>query len=49
MLADVKAGKITEATIDDNVGRILRVIMLSGIMDSPRTALGEVDTPEQQK
>ncbi len=49
VLADVKAGKITEATIDDNVGRILRVIMLSGIMDSPRTALGEVDTPEQQK
>jgi beta-glucosidase len=49
VLADVKAGKITETTIDDNVSRILRVILLSGIMDFPHTALGEVDTPEQQK
>jgi beta-glucosidase len=49
VLADVKAGKISEATIDDNVSRILRVILLSGIMDLPHTALGEVDTPEQQK
>jgi beta-glucosidase len=49
VLADVKAGKITEATIDDNVSRILRVILLAGIMDFPHTALGEVDTPEQQK
>ena len=45
----MKAGQITEATINDNVGRILRVILLSGIMDNPHTALGEVDTPEQQK
>jgi beta-glucosidase len=49
VLADVKAGKITEATIDDNVGRILRVIMLSGIMDHPHAASGEVDTPAQQQ
>jgi beta-glucosidase len=49
VLAEVKAGKITEATIDDNVSRILRVILLSGIMEFPHTALGEVDTPEQQK
>ncbi len=49
VLAEVKAGHISEATLDDNVGRILRVILLSGIMDSPHTALGEVDTPEQQK
>ena len=49
VLADVKAGNITETTIDDNVSRILRVILLSGIMDFPHTALGEVDTPEQQK
>jgi len=49
VLADVKAGKITETTIDDNVSRILRVILLAGIMDFPHTALGEVDTPEQQK
>ncbi len=49
VLADVKAGKITEATIDDNVSRILRVILLSGLMDHPHTQTGEVDTPEQQK
>jgi beta-glucosidase len=49
VLGDVKAGKITEARIDDNVSRILRVILLAGIMDFPHTALGEVDTPEQQK
>ncbi len=49
VLAEVKAGHITEATIDDNVSRILRVIFLSGLMDSPQPALGEVDTPAQQK
>jgi beta-glucosidase len=49
VLAEVKSGKITEATINDNVSRILRVILLSGIMEFPHTALGEVDTPEQQK
>jgi beta-glucosidase len=48
VLADVKAEKITEATIDDNVGRILRVILVSGLMDHPHTATGEVDTPAQQ-
>ena len=49
VLAEVKAGHISEATLNDNVGRILRVILLSGLMDSPNTALGEVDTQEQQK
>ena len=48
MLAQVKAGHITEATIDDNVSRILRVIFLSGIFDHPHTGGGEVDTPEQR-
>lgn len=48
VLAEVKAGRITEATLDDNVGRILRVIFLSGIFDHPHTSGGEVDTLEQQ-
>ena len=48
VLAEVKAGHISEAALDDNVGRILRVIILSGIMDHPHAAGGEVDTPEQQ-
>jgi beta-glucosidase len=48
VLAEVKAGHVTEGKIDDNVGRILRVIFVSGIFDYPHTALGEVDTPTQQ-
>ena len=47
VLAEVKAGNITEATLDDNVGRILRVIFLSGIFDHPHTGGGEVNTPAQ--
>ena len=48
VLAAVKAGQISEATLNDNVGRILRVIILSGIMDHPHPAGGAVDTPDQQ-
>ena len=48
VLAEVKAGHINEATLDDNVGRILRVIFVSGIFDHPHTASGDVDTPAQQ-
>lgn len=47
VLAEVKARPITEATLDDNVGRILRVIFLSGIFDHPHTGGGEVNTPAQ--
>jgi beta-glucosidase len=49
VLAAVKAGQISEATLNDNVGRILRVIIESGIMDHPHAGGGEVDTPEEQK
>ncbi|HMD76088.1 MAG TPA: glycoside hydrolase family 3 C-terminal domain-containing protein [Terracidiphilus sp.] len=48
VLAEVKAGHITEATLDDNVGRILRVIFVSGLFDHPHTGGGEVDTPAQR-
>ncbi len=49
VLADIKAGKISTATIDDNVGRILRVIFVSGQFDkSHHQATGEIDTPEQR-
>jgi beta-glucosidase len=44
----MKAGQISEATLDDNVTRILRVIFVSGIFDHPHTGGGEVDTPAQQ-
>ncbi len=45
---EVKAGHITEAAIDDNVSRILRVIFKSGLFDHPHAGGGEVDTPEQR-
>jgi len=48
VLAEVKAGHISEATTDDNVGRILRVIFLSGIFDHPHAGGGAVDTPEER-
>ena len=49
VLAAVKAGQISKATLNDNVGRILRVIIESGLIDHPHPGGGEVDTPEQQK
>lgn len=48
VLPEVSSGKIAEATIDDNVGRILRVIFVSGQFDKPHAATGEVDTPQQR-
>ncbi len=48
VLAEVKAGHISEATLDDNVSRILRVIFVSGLFDHPHPGGGEVDTPAQQ-
>jgi len=49
VLADISAGKISTATIDDNVGRILRVIFVSGQFDKPHhKPTGDVDTPEQR-
>jgi len=48
VLAEVKAGHIGEATLDDNVSRILRVIFESGLFDHPHLGGGEVDTPAQK-
>ena len=48
VVAAVKAGEITEATLDRNVERILRVIFVSGLFDNPHVATGIVDTPEQR-
>jgi beta-glucosidase len=48
VLAEVKAGNISEATLDDNVSRILRVIFESGLFDHPHQATSEVDTPAQR-
>ncbi len=48
VLAEVKAGHITEATLNDNVSRILRIIFRSGLFDHPHTAGGEVDNADQR-
>ena len=48
VLAEIKAGTITEPTLNSNVTRILRVIFESGIFDHPHLGGGEVDTPAQQ-
>jgi beta-glucosidase len=48
VVAAVKAGEITEATLDRNVERILRVIFVSGLFDNPHVATGIVDTPDQR-
>ncbi len=48
VLPEISAGKISTATIDDNVSRMLRVIFISGQFDKPHTATGVIDTPEQR-
>jgi len=48
VLPEISAGKISAATIDDNVGRMLRVMFISGQFDKPHTATGEIDTPGQR-
>jgi beta-glucosidase len=48
VLPEISSGKISTSTIDDNVGRILRVMFISGQFDKPHIATGEIDTPEQR-
>ena len=48
VLPEISSGKISTATIDDNVGRMLRVMFISGQFDKPHAATGEIDTPEQR-
>jgi beta-glucosidase len=48
VLPEISAGKISASTIDDNVGRILRVIFVSGEFDKPDVATGTIDTPEER-
>jgi beta-glucosidase len=48
VLAAFNAGEITEATLNDNVSRILRVMFEAGLFDHPHVAGGEVDTPAQK-
>ena len=45
----IKAGEVSEATIDDKVRRILRVTFLAGLFDSPDALpKGTISTPEHR-
>ena len=48
ILPEVTAGKISVATLDDNVGSILRTMFVSGVFDRARTVTGEIDTVAQR-
>jgi beta-glucosidase len=48
VLAEVKAGKISQAAIDQNAGSILRVLFASGLFQKQHPGGGPVDTPEQR-
>jgi beta-glucosidase len=48
VLAEVKAGKIPVSAIDDNVGRILRILFVSGQFDHPHTVADTIDSPEHR-
>lgn len=49
LLRCVKEGKVTEATIDDKVARMLRVMMTAGFFDAPRKAEPSlVDSPRHR-
>ncbi|MGA7624195.1 MAG: glycoside hydrolase family 3 C-terminal domain-containing protein [Candidatus Acidiferrales bacterium] len=48
VLAEVSAGNISAATIDDNVGRILHTMFVSGVFDRTPGETGNIDTPSQR-
>lgn len=48
VLAAVKAGRLSESVLDENVSHLLRIIFLSGLFDHPHVATGVIDTSEQR-
>ncbi len=48
VLPEVSAGSISTATIDDNVGRILHTMFVSGVFDRTPGESGDIDTPAQR-
>ena len=44
----VKSGAIPVANLDDNVSRILRIMVESGMLDHPHTRTSAIDTPAQR-
>ncbi|MFE8153283.1 glycoside hydrolase family 3 C-terminal domain-containing protein [Brenneria goodwinii] len=48
VLAEIKAGRLSQDQVDDHAGNILRAIFLSGLFDHQPAGGGELDTPVQQ-
>jgi beta-glucosidase len=48
VLAAVASGRVEQGAVDDSVRRMLRVLFVAGLFDSPHPGGGEVDTPEQR-
>ncbi|MFE8048236.1 glycoside hydrolase family 3 C-terminal domain-containing protein [Brenneria goodwinii] len=48
VLAEIKAGRLSQDQVDDHAGNILRALFLSGLFDHQPAGGGELDTPDQQ-
>jgi beta-glucosidase len=48
VLAAIAAGEVEQATVDESVRRILRVMFRAGLFDEQRPGGGEIDTPAQR-
>jgi len=49
LLPAINAGKVTVATIDDKVRRLLRTMAWAGLLDTTSIGKGSLDTPEHRK
>ena len=49
VMAAIREGQVTQKTVDERVGRILRVMFAAGLFDRPHEGGGELDTPEQRQ
>jgi beta-glucosidase len=48
VMAAIASGEVKQATVDENVRGILRVMFTAGLFDKQKQAGGEIDTPEQR-
>lgn len=48
VVAEIRAGRIAPATLDQRVSNILRVLMANGLFEHQHVAGGAIDTPEQR-
>jgi beta-glucosidase len=48
VLAAIAAGEVEQATVDENVRRILQVMFRAGLFDEQKPGGGEIDTPAQR-